>query len=129
MAEQFIKRLIEKTVNGEKTSKEVTYRVDADFVPTSPDEICDDFVENYCVANGKLNWLLETVDKKTKSKKKVKKDGVWTGEYKEEDMAYTWANIRSDFIKEYFPELIKSKTAKNKKLSFAARIKEKYGKK
>ena len=121
--EQYVKKTY---VNSKKETITKEYRVDADFVPKSVDVICDEFIENYCVANNATDWLVETVDEKTVSKRKVKDaEGNVTG-VKEVEIAYTFANIRSDFVAKFFPEILKGKSTKP--MSFADKIKAKYGK-
>jgi hypothetical protein len=118
------------TKSYENSKKEIVtkqYRVDADFVPTSVDTICDKFIENYCVANNQIDWLVETVSKKTTSKRKIKDaEGNVTG-HKEVEVNYTFANIRSDFVTKFFPQILKGDKG-NKPLSFAEQIKAKYAK-
>lgn len=122
--EQYVKKTY---VNSKKETITKEYRVDADFVPKSVDVICDEFIENYCVANDAMEWLLETVDKKTVSKRKVKDaEGNVTG-VKEVEIDYTFANIRSDFVKKFFPQILKGEKS-GKAVSFADKIKAKYGK-
>lgn len=124
MAAEYITKSYE---NSKKEIVKKEYRVDADFVPASVDAICDKFIENYCVANGRIEWLLDTVSKKTTSKRKIKDtEGNVTG-YKEVEVDYTFANIRSDFVKEFFPNILKG-TKSNKPASFAEQMRQKYGK-
>jgi ABC-type Fe3+/spermidine/putrescine transport system ATPase subunit len=121
---QMAEKIITKK-NGK--GEDVFYHAEAEFIPTKVDDICAEFIENYCVANGEIEWLVETCGKKTVSKRKVKNDEGEVVGTKEVEIAYTFANIRSDFVQKFFPQILKGDKA-NKPLSFADRIKQKYGK-
>lgn len=115
MAEQWITKEYEKTLkdengnvlkgeNGKTLTETVTnkYRVDVDFVPKNANEICDEFMTNYCIAKGKedIKWLMELSQrenevtiKKGKNKGKTKKQKISSLE------------IRKEFILKYFDSL------------------------
>ena len=88
------------------------YRVDADFVPQKASDITPEFIENYCVANDEVAWLVEAVQKKITDKNGKKRD-------------YPFVNLRADFVAKYFPDLA---AAKKPALSFKEQILKKYGK-
>ena len=104
---------------GEKTATEIKYRIDADFVPSASSEICMDFIENYCVANKKTDWLVEVVQK---TKPVKDKDGKDTGKTRD----YNFIEIRAEFVDEFFPQ-IKGKKKKTK-MTLKEQILAKYGK-
>lgn len=121
MAEKYITK--SKKVKGEKV--ETTYRIDADFVPQSANEICMEFVENYCVAHNEIEWLLEEVNitayavirdkgKPTERTEVVKCDN------------YPFVNLRKDFIAKFFPKIIKGSDTTE---TWKDRLNKKYGKK
>jgi len=86
--------------------KEKKYRVDPDFVPSKVEEICEDFIINFCEANGKEAWLEAQYNSKEMKKKKV--DGV---EIKEEQPK-SFVSIRSAFMDEFFNGIRKGKKEK-----------------
>lgn len=92
-----------KNKNGEKI--ETTYRVDADFVPTNQTQICDEFIQNYCIAQGKegMEWLLKL------RKTKIEKED--NGVRKIRDISQL--EIRKAFVEKYFNHL-KAKETKKK---------------
>lgn len=123
MAEKYITK--KKKVNGQVV--ETTFRIDADFVPTKANEICMEFVENYCVANNKIDWLLEEVNIDTYSIQRKNPD---TGAMETKIVKcdnYPFVNLRKDFILAYFPSIIKGDSSKP--TTWKERINQKYGKK
>ena len=102
MAKEFIE-ITHKNKDGEE--KTIKYRIDADFVPKKLGEICEDFIQNYCLANGKEDWLdeqyasKETFTVKTE-KKKYKGVVYYQGQTYEADKSFI--SIRKDFAKEFF---------------------------
>ena len=97
-----------------RTKEDVTYRIDAAFVPSDISEICLEFIENYCEANNQIDWLVDTVSKTITDKKGKKRD-------------YPFVNVRADFAKTFFSDIIKGD--KNEAPTMKARILAKYGKK
>lgn len=108
-----------KKVKGEMV--ETTYRVDASFVPTAINDICNEFIENWCVANNKVEWLVQKVN--TTSYQVKRKDG--TIDTVECDN-YPFVNLRRDFVETFFPSIIKGEA---KKETFKDKINRLYGKK
>lgn len=111
-----IERVIKKHTriskeSGEKEIVATEYRVDADFVPTKTAEIAPEFIENYCVANGKIDWLIEKVQLTITDKNGKVKD-------------YPFVNLRADFVKDFFPSILEGK----KELTFKEKILAKYKK-
>lgn len=86
--------------------KETKYRIDPDFIPTKVEEICEDFIINYCEANGKESWLEAQYTATEKKKKKV--DGVVV----EEEQPKSFVSIRSAFMDEFFNGIRKGKKEK-----------------
>lgn len=95
-----------------KEKKEITYRIDADFTPTDINDICIEFMENYCIAKKETEWLVDTVSKRIVDKKGKERD-------------YPFVSLRADFVKKFFPEIIKGE---DKKETIKQRILRKYGK-
>lgn len=113
-----------KKVNGEVV--ETTYRVDAAFKPEEISEISIEFIENYCVANNKIDWLLEKVNTTSYI---VERKNEETGEkYKEtvECENYPFVNLRRDFVEKFFPKILKGKITNE---TFKDKINRLYGKK
>ena len=111
--EKIIKKHTVKDEAGNSITKEVEYRIDADFVPEKASEICNEFIENYCVANKKIDWLVAKVQETI-----TDKNG------KEKDLPFV--NLRADFVKEFFPSIIIG--TKKKGDTFKERILAKYKK-
>ena len=110
--------------NGQTFEKK--YRVDADFVPSEIAEIHMDFIENYCVANNKIDWLLEEVNTSEYTTEKKNKE---TGEKETKTVKcdnYPFVMLRADFAKKFFPSIIKGI---EKKETVKDRLNKKYGRK
>lgn len=102
MAKLFVEKK-HKNKSGEE--KVIKYRVDADFVPQKIDEICEDFIQNYCIANGKEDWLDNQYESKEifevkAEKRKYKGVVYYKGQKFEADKSFI--SIRKDFAKEFF---------------------------
>lgn len=123
MAEQYITKKSKR--KGEIV--ETTYRVDADFVPTATTQISQEFIENYCVANNQLEWLVAECNITSyQTSKKNKETGVLetiTVDCK----SYPFVNLRADFVHKFFPDILKPKSAQTE--TFTERIKRLYGSK
>lgn len=102
MAEQYITK--RKKVDGKVV--ETKYRIDADFIPSSVADISSEFIENYCVAKGEIDWLVAEVNKT--SFEKTNKDG--TKKTVECDN-YPFVNLRADFVHRFFPSILVSKAS------------------
>ena len=110
--------------NKDGKEVKVIYRVDAAFVPEKIGDICEEFIQNYVIANDKTDWLVAqyseketaTAKKDTKSRKK--------GDTYEQDKSFV--SIRSAFVDEFFPT-IKKGTGKDS--SARTDFLKKYGKK
>lgn len=120
MAEQWITK--SKKANGETV--ETKFRVDADFIPKKANDICMEFIVNYCEANNETDWLVDevnissyTVERKDKATGKTYTKVV-------ECSNYPFVNLRKDFIEKFFPKLI-SKSAK--KETWKEILNKKYG--
>ena len=105
-------KYIEKTHNkkdkatGEVTTVTTKYRVDAEFVPTKATEICNEFVEAYCIANNETDWLCEKYKATA-----VGKDG--------KERPYPFTSIRTDFCQKFFPAIVANKGASTPNLRAA----------
>jgi hypothetical protein len=121
MAMEYITK--SKKVNGETI--ETKYRVDADFVPKEIADICMEFIENYCVANNQIEWLVKTMNitEYKVTRNKGKKD-----EYIETVKCdnYPFVNVRRDFVMQFFPKIIKGESANE---TWKERINRLYGQK
>lgn len=96
---------------------EKKYRVDADFKPTSIDEICAEFIDNYVEANNEGEWFVEVLQRTEVYKK---------GEKKGQEKEISFVSIRSAFAKKFFKEIIKGEP--EKELSFREKMLAKYNK-
>lgn len=122
MAEKYITK--KKKVNGQEV--ETTFRIDADFVPAKANQICMEFIENYCVANDKIDWLLEEVNITTYS---IERKNPETGKKETKIVKcdnYPFVNLRRDFIQAYFPAILKGESAKP--MTWKEKLNQKYGK-
>ena len=90
---------------GKRELVEITYRQDAEFVPTSIKEICAEFMVNYCIAKGEedIKWLKGLYEKEEK-KSVVDKNGK---ENYKTVRAYNDRQIVVLFAHNYFPKCIK----------------------
>ena len=105
-----------------KSSKgeDVTYHAEPEYKPTVIGDICEEFIVNYCEANGHTDWLVEKVNTKVPTKK--------LDENGNPKMVYMpFVSLRSEFAKKFFPNIIKGDSGK--KLSFRDKINAKYAKK
>lgn len=129
MAEKYVTKK-HKITKGEKkgTIVETTYRVDADFVPSEINQISIEFIENYCVAKNEVEWLVTTANTSSyvveRTDKETKKKSFETVQCDN----YPFINLRRDFAKKFFPEIIKGKDA-DKPETFKERINRLYAKK
>lgn len=108
MAEQWIT----KSKRAKGVTVETKYRVDAEFIPKKANDICMEFIVNYCEANNETKWLLEEVN--ISSYIVERKDKV-TGETYTETVKcnnYPFVNLRKDFIGKFFPSLLSNSTKK-----------------
>lgn len=111
-----VKKVVKtKNEEGEEVQevKVTKYRIDADFKPSKPSDIVIDYIENYCVANNQIDWLVKEVSK-TVTDKNGKKGKIG------------FVSVRADFVKEFMPEISAPKPAPKK--SFHDILLEKYGK-
>lgn len=116
-----------KVENATKTIKvPQDFRIDAAFKPTRIDEICEEFIENYCEANNEIEWLIEKVNTTKYTTKKKNKE---TGEIEEVEIEcknYPFVNLRSDFVNKFFSDILKGNA--EKKPSLKERLNAKYKK-
>lgn len=120
MAEKYVTK--SKKVKGETI--ETKYRIDADFVPAEISEISMEFIENYCVANNQVAWLL---DEANITEYAVIRNKGKENQYKEIVKCdnYPFVNLRKDFVKKFFPTIIKGK----KEETWKERLNRLYGNK
>lgn len=121
MAEKFVTKT--KVVKGEEVT--TTYRVDPAFKPAAIGEISMEFIENYCVANSEIEWLLATIN--TTSYQVERKDKETGRTYTETVSCsnYPFVNLRKDFVKKFFPAIIKGKATPE---TWKDKLNRKYGK-
>lgn len=105
-----------------KSSKgeDVFYHAEPEYNPPKIADICEEFIVNYCEANGHTDWLVEMVNTKVPTKKLDEE-----GNPKKVYMPFV--SLRSEFAKKFFPKCIKGDSGK--KPSFRDTINTKYGKK
>lgn len=122
MAEKYITK--KKKVNG--VIVETEYRIDAAFQPKEIGEISMEFIENYCVANAEIDWLLEAVN--TTSYQVERKDKNTGKTYMEtvECDNYPFVNLRKDFTEKFFSSIIKGKSTNE---TWKERLNRKYASK
>ena len=122
--EQYITK--KKKVKGEVV--ETTYRIDAGFTPSEIGDISIEFIENYCIANDKMDWLLEKVN--TTSYQVERKDKNTGAKYMETVQCdnYPFVNLRRDFAATFFKPILKGKSTSSTE-TFKDRINRLYGKK
>ena len=105
MADKYIEK---KHKNADGKEVVTKYRIDAAFVPTQVSEISEEFIQNYCEANGLEDWLTAQYnEKETAVAKKTTKRRQAGDKY---DIPKSFVSIRSDFVAEYFPNILKGKT-------------------
>jgi hypothetical protein len=122
MAEKWITKT--KKVKGETI--ETQYRIDADFKPSKIGEISMEFIENYCVANNAIDWLLEEVNITTYSVIRDKGKPTERKEFVTCDV-YPFVNLRRDFAEKFFSSILIGTNDAPK--TWKDRLNEKYGKK
>lgn len=90
-----------------KDGKEVVtkYRVDAAFIPSAVKEICEEFIQNYCEANDKVEWLTKQYESKEVAVAKTTTKRRQAGDKYE--IPKSFVSIRSDFVEAFFPDIIK----------------------
>ena len=98
---QYITKVTTKKVDGKPVKEEVTYRVDADFVPSNINEVCLEFMMNYCKAHNEGDWMITTSSNTITDKKGKKRD-------------YPFVSLRADFMKKFFPNVLKGEKKENK---------------
>jgi len=96
-----------KHKNKDDKEVEITYRVDADFKPTALSEICEEFIQNYCIANDKIEWLTEQYNSTEtftvkSTERKIKKDGKELKVGDTYEAPKSFVSIRSAFGAEFF---------------------------
>ena len=97
----------------EKKIIKTTYRVDKEFVPSKPEEICEEFIINFCMGNKKEeDWLFNQFQERVKDKngKEIKK---------------TFLQIRKEFMLRHFPNLCNTEPKLTEKEKFMAYMKAK----
>jgi hypothetical protein len=105
-----ITKLVTRKINGKTAQVEATYRVDLDFVPDDINDICEEFIQAYCVAQGDEAWLYEQYTTKIDCKIRDKDDKKKI--IKVEKREQPFINIRKNFAIKYFPTCIKGKPEK-----------------
>lgn len=100
---------------------EKSYRIDAEFVPTSIDEICFEFIDNYVEAHNEGEWFVDVLEQKEYHKKKDKDNNEIV---EEKDISFV--SIRSAFANKFFSDIIKGKPVKEP--SFRDKMLAKYKK-
>ena len=121
MAAEYVTK--KKKVNGEIV--ETQYRIDAGFKPQQISEISMEFIENYCVANNEIEWLLQTINITSYPVERKNKE---TGKFYVETVtcnSYPFVNLRRDFVAMFFPSIIKG--AAPHKETWKERLNRMYG--
>lgn len=97
---------------GKKVIEDITYRIDASFIPEKVSDICMEFIINYCKANGaeSIKWLKDIANKKeTQERTSTDKN---TGEKitKTVKVHTPFVSLRTAFAEKYFPDIIVGKS-------------------
>lgn len=120
MAEQWITK--SKKVNGETV--ETKFRIDAEFIPKKTNDICMEFIMNYCEANNETDWLLEEVNTTSYTVERKDKATGKTFTKVVECNNYPFVSLRRDFITKFFPQLINQSA---KRETWKEILNKKYG--
>ena len=114
MAEKYIEKVTQKkNADGTKEKVVTKYRVDADFVPEKSTEICNEFIEAYCIANNETDWLCDRYEATVRGK-----DGF--------ERPYPYVKIKAEFIAKFFPTLASAaKGTNNSRAAFLAKYRKK----
>ena len=97
------KEITHKNKDGKE--KTIKYRIDAGFVPKKLDEICEEFIQNYCLEKGEEDWLDEQYASTETFKVKADKRTYKNVEYKKGDTyegEKSFISIRKDFAEKFF---------------------------
>ena len=105
-----ITKVVTRKENGKSVQVEATYRVDVDFVPSEINEICEEFIQAYCIAQGDIEWLVEQYTTKIDCKIRDKEDKKKIVKIEKREQPFI--NIRKNFAEKYFPGCIKGKPEK-----------------
>lgn len=122
------KLITKKHKNKKGQVVETTYRVDADFIPTTINDIVNEFMENYCVANNEMAWFLEKLNTTSYEVKRKDKETGNTVIEIVKCKNYPFVNLRRDFTQKFFPAILKGEQA-DKEETFKERMNRLYGKK
>lgn len=99
--EYITKVTTKKDEEGNNVKVETKYRIDADFVPSSINEVCLEFMMNYCKAKKEGAWLIEKANTTITDKQGKERD-------------YPFVNLRADFMNKFFPSALKGNTPAEK---------------
>ena len=113
--------------NKDGKEKTIKYRVDADFVPKKLDEICEEFIQNYCLAKGESDWLDKQYDSTEVFEVKADKRKYKGVEYKKGDKyeaEKSFISIRKDFADKFFGIKKKEEKAKTGRDKWAEKKKK-----
>lgn len=119
MAEKTIAKTHKNKKGEEKT---ILYRVDADFVPTSVNEICEEFIQNYCEAKGQVEWLIAQYEAEEEAI--AKKDGKRRKAGEKYKQPKSFVSIRADFVSSFFPNILKGDKTTNNREAWLAKHKK-----
>ncbi len=122
MAESYIEK--KKTVKGAVIT--TRYRIDEDFKPSKIGDICSEFIENWCVANNQVDWLVSEVNITEYKTKKKQPDGSVVEETVKCDN-YPFVNLRADFVNKFFPSILVGNATKGEE-TFKQKINRLYKK-
>lgn len=98
---------------GEVIEVKTTYNTDPKFKPSKPEQICEEFIINYCKDDDeKAEWLFKQYEEivKDKNGKAVKK---------------SFLQIRKEFIELYFADIVVSSKKSSAKEEFIKMMKAK----
>lgn len=105
-----ITKVVTRKIDGKTAQVEATYRIDVDFVPSEINEICEEFIQAYCVAQGDAEWLVNQYTTKIDCKIRDKEDKKKIVKIEKREQPFI--NIRKNFAEKYFPGCIKGQPEK-----------------
>ena len=102
MADKYVEKKHKNKDGKEGVTK---YRVDSAFVPSAVNEICEEFIQNYCEANDLVDWLTAQYEEKEVAVAKTTTKRRQAGDKYE--IPKSFVSIRSAFVAKCFPNIVK----------------------
>lgn len=95
-----------------KVIEDITYRIDASFVPEKVSDICMEFIINYCKANGAeaITWLKDIANKEELQERTSTDKNTGEKITKTVKVHTPFVSLRTAFAEKYFPDIIVGKS-------------------